>query len=39
LNTIKLGARSGMHSEDDVRHFMANNHRHQEEDFVNLDMS
>ena len=38
LNTIKLGARSGMHSEDDVRLFMANNHRHPEESFENPDM-
>lgn len=30
LNTIKLGARSGMCSMEDVRHFMANNHRLQE---------
>ena len=32
LNTIKLGARSGMCSENEVEHFMANNHRFQEEE-------
>ena len=35
----RLGARSGMHTEEEVRRFMASNHRHREEDFENSDMS